>query len=65
MSWVAPPQGSPDNQITGYELVYRRADDIQEVFLSGTLCLTDHFFDGWLDDNKEHFSIKLKNLNNS
>lgn len=31
MSWVAPPQGGPDNQITGYELVYRRADDTEEV----------------------------------
>uniref|UniRef100_A0A8D3CWD2 Receptor-type tyrosine-protein phosphatase delta n=1 Tax=Scophthalmus maximus TaxID=52904 RepID=A0A8D3CWD2_SCOMX len=31
LSWVAPPQGGPDNQITGYELVYRRADDTEEV----------------------------------
>uniref|UniRef100_A0A8C2WJH8 protein-tyrosine-phosphatase n=1 Tax=Cyclopterus lumpus TaxID=8103 RepID=A0A8C2WJH8_CYCLU len=30
LSWVAPPQGGPDNQITGYELVYRRADDTEE-----------------------------------
>uniref|UniRef100_A0A3Q1EEN7 protein-tyrosine-phosphatase n=1 Tax=Acanthochromis polyacanthus TaxID=80966 RepID=A0A3Q1EEN7_9TELE len=31
LSWVAPtPQGGPDNQITGYELVYRRADDSEE-----------------------------------
>lgn len=31
LSWVAPPQGGPDNQITGYELVYRRADNTEEV----------------------------------
>lgn len=31
LSWVAPPQGGPDNQITGYELVYRRVDDTEEV----------------------------------
>ncbi|XP_029301186.1 protein tyrosine phosphatase receptor type Db isoform X10 [Cottoperca gobio] len=31
LSWVAPPQGGPDNQITGYELVYRRADDTEEL----------------------------------
>lgn len=31
LSWVAPPQGGPDNQITGYELVYRQADDSEEV----------------------------------
>ncbi|XP_042285138.1 protein tyrosine phosphatase receptor type Db isoform X5 [Thunnus maccoyii] len=30
LSWVAPPQGGPDNQITGYELVYRRADETEE-----------------------------------
>uniref|UniRef100_A0A665WH79 Receptor-type tyrosine-protein phosphatase delta n=1 Tax=Echeneis naucrates TaxID=173247 RepID=A0A665WH79_ECHNA len=30
LSWVAPPQGGPDNQITGYELVYRRADNTEE-----------------------------------
>ncbi|XP_019717493.1 receptor-type tyrosine-protein phosphatase delta-like isoform X25 [Hippocampus comes] len=30
LSWIAPPQGGPDNQITGYELVYRRADDTEE-----------------------------------
>lgn len=35
LSWVAPPQGGPDNQITGYELVYRRADDTEEVGLKG------------------------------
>uniref|UniRef100_A0A8C5HQ66 Receptor-type tyrosine-protein phosphatase delta n=1 Tax=Gouania willdenowi TaxID=441366 RepID=A0A8C5HQ66_GOUWI len=32
LSWVAPtPQGGLDNQITGYELVYRRVDDTEEV----------------------------------
>ncbi|XP_077576048.1 receptor-type tyrosine-protein phosphatase delta-like isoform X5 [Stigmatopora nigra] len=30
LSWIAPPQGGPDNQITGYELIYRRADDTEE-----------------------------------
>ncbi|XP_017281227.1 receptor-type tyrosine-protein phosphatase delta isoform X13 [Kryptolebias marmoratus] len=31
LSWVAPStQGSPDSQITGYELVYRRVDDTEE-----------------------------------
>ena len=35
LSWVAPPQGGPDNQITGYELVYRRADDTEEVIREG------------------------------
>lgn len=39
LSWVAPPQGGPDNQITGYELVYRRADDTEEV--STVSCQTD------------------------
>lgn len=46
LSWVAPPQGGPDNQITGYELVYRRADDTQEVFQLGQLR------EGRLDDQK-------------
>ena len=32
---MAPPQGGPDNQITGYELVYRRADDTEEVRMKG------------------------------
>uniref|UniRef100_A0A3B3VGL8 Receptor-type tyrosine-protein phosphatase delta n=1 Tax=Poecilia latipinna TaxID=48699 RepID=A0A3B3VGL8_9TELE len=32
LSWVAPStQGGPDSQITGYELVYRRVDDTEEV----------------------------------
>ena len=31
LSWVAPPQTGPDNQITGYELVYRRPDQPEEV----------------------------------
>ncbi|XP_053711402.1 receptor-type tyrosine-protein phosphatase delta-like isoform X16 [Synchiropus splendidus] len=30
LSWVAPPQGGPDNQITGYELVYRKVDETEE-----------------------------------
>ncbi|XP_047433666.1 protein tyrosine phosphatase receptor type Db isoform X15 [Mugil cephalus] len=31
LSWTAPTtQGGPDSQITGYELVYRRADDTDE-----------------------------------
>ncbi|CAL8328714.1 unnamed protein product [Lota lota] len=30
LSWVAPPQTGPDNQITGYELVYRRPDHPEE-----------------------------------
>uniref|UniRef100_A0A3B4Z9Z3 Receptor-type tyrosine-protein phosphatase delta n=1 Tax=Seriola lalandi dorsalis TaxID=1841481 RepID=A0A3B4Z9Z3_SERLL len=34
LSWVAPPQGGPDNQITGYELVYRRVDDTEEKKMS-------------------------------
>ncbi|XP_069386318.1 protein tyrosine phosphatase receptor type Db isoform X9 [Paralichthys olivaceus] len=34
LSWVAPPQGGPDNQITGYELVYRRSDDSEEKKMS-------------------------------
>ncbi|GLD73291.1 receptor-type tyrosine-protein phosphatase delta-like protein, partial [Lates japonicus] len=34
LSWVAPPQGGPDNQIAGYELVYRRADDTEEKKIS-------------------------------
>ncbi|XP_068447961.1 protein tyrosine phosphatase receptor type Db isoform X24 [Clinocottus analis] len=34
LSWVAPPQGGPDNQITGYELVHRRADDTEEKKVS-------------------------------
>uniref|UniRef100_A0A669ETC8 Receptor-type tyrosine-protein phosphatase delta n=1 Tax=Oreochromis niloticus TaxID=8128 RepID=A0A669ETC8_ORENI len=35
LSWVAPTtQGGPDNQITGYELVYRRADDTEEKKVS-------------------------------
>ncbi|KAG7272778.1 hypothetical protein CRUP_036838 [Coryphaenoides rupestris] len=30
LSWVAPPQSGPDNQITGYELVYRHTDHPEE-----------------------------------
>uniref|UniRef100_A0A8K9UQB4 Receptor-type tyrosine-protein phosphatase delta n=1 Tax=Oncorhynchus mykiss TaxID=8022 RepID=A0A8K9UQB4_ONCMY len=31
LSWVAPPQSGPENLITGYELVYRRSGDNEEV----------------------------------
>ncbi|KAL1023895.1 hypothetical protein UPYG_G00048650 [Umbra pygmaea] len=34
LSWVAPPQSGPDNQISGYELVWRRAGDAEEKKLS-------------------------------
>ncbi|XP_055079626.1 protein tyrosine phosphatase receptor type Db isoform X3 [Periophthalmus magnuspinnatus] len=34
LSWVAPPQGGPDHQITGYELVYRRSDETEEKKVS-------------------------------
>ncbi|XP_058496357.1 protein tyrosine phosphatase receptor type Db isoform X11 [Solea solea] len=34
LSWVAPPQVGPDNQITGYEVVYRRADETEERKIS-------------------------------
>ncbi|XP_047433668.1 protein tyrosine phosphatase receptor type Db isoform X17 [Mugil cephalus] len=35
LSWTAPTtQGGPDSQITGYELVYRRADDTDEKKVS-------------------------------
>lgn len=37
LSWVAPPQGGPDNQITGYELVYRRAGETEEVGMEGRI----------------------------
>lgn len=32
LSWIAPAQTGQENQITGYELVYRKRDDIEEVF---------------------------------
>lgn len=31
LSWVAPPQTGQDSQIAGYELVYKRKDDKEEV----------------------------------
>uniref|UniRef100_A0A4W5LXT8 protein-tyrosine-phosphatase n=1 Tax=Hucho hucho TaxID=62062 RepID=A0A4W5LXT8_9TELE len=34
LSWVAPPQSGPENQITGYELVYRRSGDNEEKKLN-------------------------------
>lgn len=32
LSWIAPAQTGQENQITGYELVYRKRDDTEEVF---------------------------------
>ncbi|XP_035273500.1 receptor-type tyrosine-protein phosphatase delta-like isoform X35 [Anguilla anguilla] len=34
LSWVPPPQNGQDNQITGYELVYRRGDEKEEKRVS-------------------------------
>uniref|UniRef100_A0A3B4CB05 Receptor-type tyrosine-protein phosphatase S n=1 Tax=Pygocentrus nattereri TaxID=42514 RepID=A0A3B4CB05_PYGNA len=34
LSWVAPPQSGPDNQITGYELLYKRKDEKEEKRVS-------------------------------
>lgn len=31
LSWVAPPQSGQDSQITGYELLYKRKDEKEEV----------------------------------
>ena len=31
LSWVAPAQTGQENQITGYELMYRKRDDKEEV----------------------------------
>lgn len=45
LSWVAPPQSGPDNQITGYELVYRRADDTEEVSGEGWVAERIHSLD--------------------
>lgn len=45
LSWVAPPQGGPDNQIIGYELVYRRVDDTEEVSIN-------KFINGWVADRR-------------
>lgn len=57
LSWVAPPQGGPDNQITGYELVYRRADDTEEVRQKRDTDRlvtekTNTFMDGWMGDEQ-------------
>lgn len=39
LSWVAPStQGGPESQITGYELVYRRVDDTEEVRMTDVIC---------------------------
>lgn len=57
LSWVAPPQGGPDNQITGYELVYRRADDTEEVSLGQMETRrVEHF--GNISSMAEMFSIR-------
>lgn len=34
LSWVAPAQTGQENQITGYELMYRKRDDKEEVMMS-------------------------------
>ncbi|KAJ8247754.1 hypothetical protein GJAV_G00249910 [Gymnothorax javanicus] len=34
LSWVPPPQNGQDNQITGYELVYRKGDEKDEKRIS-------------------------------
>lgn len=55
LSWVAPPQGGPDNQITGYELVYRRADDTEEVRMKeggASFCWDSKWMYGQMDDNR-------------
>lgn len=52
---MAPPQGGPDNQITGYELVYRRADDTEEVIIGSCKdCFgrVIKFMDDWMDDKR-------------
>lgn len=33
LSWIAPAQTGQENQITGYELMYRKRDDKEEVIL--------------------------------
>lgn len=33
LSWVAPAQTGQENQITGYELMYRKRDDKDEVIM--------------------------------
>lgn len=34
LSWIAPAQTGQENQITGYELMYRKRDDKEEVTFS-------------------------------
>ncbi|CAG02291.1 unnamed protein product, partial [Tetraodon nigroviridis] len=34
LSWIAPAQTGQENQITGYELVYRKSDDTEEKRIS-------------------------------
>lgn len=36
LSWIAPAQTGQENQITGYELVYRKRDDKDEVIIFST-----------------------------
>lgn len=33
LSWVAPAQTGQENQITGYELMYKKRDDKEEVII--------------------------------
>lgn len=33
LSWIAPAQTGQENQITGYELMYRKRDDKEEVII--------------------------------
>lgn len=33
LSWIAPAQTGQENQITGYDLVYRKSDDKEEVMI--------------------------------
>lgn len=35
LSWIAPGQTGQENQITGYELMYRKRDDKDEVTING------------------------------
>lgn len=36
LSWIAPAQTGQENQITGYELLYRKSEDAEEVTLPDT-----------------------------
>lgn len=33
LSWIAPVQTGQENQITGYELMYKKRDDKEEVII--------------------------------